>query len=51
MMRRSSFLSLTVSAFLLLAGLALGDDLATTTDLDLIEQTRDTVEAHKMFFA
>ena len=44
-MRRSSFLSLTVSAFLLLAGLALGDDLATTTDLDLIEQTRDTVEA------
>ena len=44
-MRRSSFLNVTAAAFLLLPGLAVANDLATISDLDLIEQTRDAVEA------
>ena len=43
-MRRSSLLTLTAVAVLLIPALAFADELATAIDLDLIEQTRDAVE-------
>lgn len=43
-MRHSSLLAASVAALLLLAGLALAEDLAAASDLDLIEQTREAVE-------
>ena len=45
MMRRRFMAAGSVTALLLLSGLALADELATASDLDLIEQTRESVEA------
>lgn len=44
MMRQPSFLIVTAVAVLLIPALAFADELATATDLDLIEQTRDAVQ-------
>lgn len=44
-MRRNLFLTATAVAVLLIPALAFADELAIATDLDLIEQTRDAVEA------
>ena len=43
-MWHSSLLAASVAALLLLPGLALAEDLAAASDLDLIEQTREAVE-------
>lgn len=43
-MRHSSLLAASVAVLLLLPGLALAEDLAASSDLDLIEQTREAVE-------
>lgn len=43
-MRQLSFLMVTAAAFLLIPAHAFADELATATDLNLIEQTRDAVE-------
>jgi hypothetical protein len=43
-MRRGYFRAASVAALLLLPSLALAEDLAASSDLDLIEQTREAVE-------
>lgn len=43
-MRHSSLLAASVAALLLLPGLALAENLAAASNLDLIEQTREAVE-------
>ena len=45
MMRQPSFLMVSTVAVLLIPALAFADELATASDLDLIEQTREAVEA------